>query len=57
MAEGGYTVHVRVNRGRAEAYRQQARGELKRAPRRDRPALMRRWVDRIMRECVVLSLI
>lgn len=53
MAQTSITITLRLNRGRMNSMLQQAKGEVKRARRRDRPALLYRWGRRIANACLV----
>lgn len=46
------SIRVQWKRPRARAMMQQAWGEIRRARRNDRPALLERWDQRIRRECL-----
>lgn len=51
MAAETITLKLGWNRRRAAAIIEETRGQLKRARRRDRPAIFQRAVDRMVREC------
>jgi hypothetical protein len=56
MASISITMSVKIKRRRINAMLQQCHGELKRAMRRDRPAIARRWLNRIKEKCIKVVL-
>ena len=52
MASAEYILAVQLNHRRAHAIIQETRGQLRRAPRNERPAIVDRAVARFTRECV-----
>lgn len=46
------SVNARINTGRQQAMLQALRGRVKRAPRRDRPAIIDRGLAEIVDKCV-----
>lgn len=52
MATHTLTFRAITNRRRADAIMQEAAAALRRAPKRDRDAMVSRYIKRIARECV-----